>query len=93
MRYRPPSQKIGIVGITEYAQKALGDVVYVELPATGSSVEKQGAWGCLTLWEILAKDRCYRPDRRSGVRQGRLRYFRACDWQDRQDQRVARRSA
>ena len=43
MRYRPPSQKIGIVGITEYAQKALGDVVYVELPATGSSVEKQGA--------------------------------------------------
>jgi glycine cleavage system H lipoate-binding protein len=27
------SAKIGIVGITDFAQKELGDVVYVELPA------------------------------------------------------------
>ncbi|NNC80723.1 MAG: glycine cleavage system protein GcvH [Acidimicrobiales bacterium] len=27
------------VGITDYAQDALGDVVYVELPAVGSSIE------------------------------------------------------
>ena len=30
----------GIVGITDYAQEQLGDVVYVELPAMGASVEK-----------------------------------------------------
>ena len=36
-------QKIGTVGITDYAQKALGDVVFVELPTKGSEVAKQGA--------------------------------------------------
>ena len=30
----------GTVGITDYAQEQLGDVVYVELPAMGASVEK-----------------------------------------------------
>ncbi len=33
------------VGITDYAQDALGDVVFVELPATGSVVEKGGVLG------------------------------------------------
>lgn len=33
---------IGKVGITDYAQKALGDVVYVELPSEGSTVEMGG---------------------------------------------------
>ena len=32
----------GIVGITDYAQSQLGDVVYVELPAVGKSVAKGG---------------------------------------------------
>ena len=32
----------GIVGITDYAQSQLGDVVYVELPAIGKSVAKGG---------------------------------------------------
>src|SRR3954466_14350806 len=32
----------GIVGITDYAQSQLGDVVYVELPAVGKSVAKSG---------------------------------------------------
>ncbi|MCO5598637.1 hypothetical protein L7F22_052734 [Adiantum nelumboides] len=31
----------GLIGITDYAQKSLGDVVYVELPSEGSEV-KQG---------------------------------------------------
>lgn len=31
---------IGIVGITEYAQKELGDVVYVELPKINHPVKK-----------------------------------------------------
>jgi glycine cleavage system H protein len=33
---------IGTVGITEYAQSQLGDVVYVELPETGKQVTKSG---------------------------------------------------
>jgi glycine cleavage system H protein len=32
----------GVVGITDYAQQQLGDVVYVELPAVGKTVEKGG---------------------------------------------------
>jgi glycine cleavage system H protein len=31
---------VGVVGVTEYAQDALGDVVYVELPKKGDKVEK-----------------------------------------------------
>jgi glycine cleavage system H protein len=31
-----------VVGITDYAQQQLGDVVYVELPAVGKSVAKGG---------------------------------------------------
>lgn len=37
---------IGTIGITEYAQKALGDVVYVELPTVATTVatgEEMGA--------------------------------------------------
>lgn len=30
---------IGTIGITDYAQKELGDVVFVELPAIGSQLE------------------------------------------------------
>lgn len=29
---------VGTVGITQYAQKELGDIVYVELPKTGKSI-------------------------------------------------------
>lgn len=36
---------IGTVGITDYAQKALGDVVYVELPKIGAKLEKGGQAG------------------------------------------------
>jgi len=31
---------VGTVGITDYAQEQLGDIVYVELPAVGRTVEK-----------------------------------------------------
>ena len=31
---------IGIVGVTDFAQKELGDIVYVELPKVGSLVKK-----------------------------------------------------
>ena len=32
--------EIGIVGISDYAQKALGDIVFVELPDIGASFSK-----------------------------------------------------
>jgi len=31
---------VGIVGITDHAQKELGDIVYVDLPKTGSTAEQ-----------------------------------------------------
>jgi glycine cleavage system H protein len=34
---------IATVGITDYAQKELGDIVYVELPSIGDSVAKDDA--------------------------------------------------
>jgi len=33
---------LGTIGVTDYAQQALGDVVYVELPAVDSIVESGG---------------------------------------------------
>jgi glycine cleavage system H protein len=33
---------VGTVGITDYAQQQLGDVVYVELPEVGRNVAKSG---------------------------------------------------
>ncbi len=33
------------VGITDFAQNSLGDIVYVELPSVGDSVEKEDAFG------------------------------------------------
>lgn len=33
------------VGITDYAQDALGDVVYIDLPATGTRVERGQPFG------------------------------------------------
>lgn len=37
---------VGTFGITDFAQKALGDVVFVETPAVGDVVEKEGKF-CL----------------------------------------------
>lgn len=36
---------IGTVGVTDHAQNALGDVVYVELPKAGESFEAHEAFG------------------------------------------------
>lgn len=35
----------GVVGITDHAQKALGEVVYVELPKVGDRFEANGSFG------------------------------------------------
>ncbi len=36
---------VGIVGITDYAQDQLGDIVFVELPAPGTSVASLQKFG------------------------------------------------
>ncbi|MCP5042053.1 MAG: glycine cleavage system protein GcvH [bacterium] len=35
------------VGITDYAQSQLGDIVFVELPAAGSTINKDEAYGVI----------------------------------------------
>lgn len=39
--------EIGIVGITEYAQSELGDVVFVELPDIGTKLEQGKQFGTI----------------------------------------------
>ena len=36
---------VGIVGITDYAQNSLGDIVFVDAPKTGTKVEKGAVFG------------------------------------------------
>ena len=38
------STGVGAIGITDYAQKNLGDVVFVEIAGKGTEVAKQGAF-------------------------------------------------
>jgi glycine cleavage system H protein len=39
------SEGAGVVGITEYAQKELGDIVYVDLPRVGTALEQGKTMG------------------------------------------------
>jgi glycine cleavage system H protein len=47
------------VGITDYAQDQLGDIVFVELPEVGSSFEKGDEFG--TLESVKAVSELYMP--------------------------------
>ena len=47
------------VGITDYAQKQLGDVVYLELPEVGRSVNKGDVFG--TIESVKAVSELYAP--------------------------------
>lgn len=49
----------GTVGITDYAQQQLGDVVYVELPKVGSAVKKGEAFG--TVESVKAVSEVFSP--------------------------------
>jgi glycine cleavage system H protein len=51
--------EIGWVGITDYAQGELGDVVYVELPAVGSKVLQGKSFG--TIEAVKAVSDIYAP--------------------------------
>ena len=47
------------VGITDYAQGELGDVVYVDLPKKGATVAKKGVFG--TIEAVKAVSELYAP--------------------------------
>ena len=49
----------GIVGITDYAQSQLGDVVYVELPAMGTKLSAMQVFG--TIESVKAVSELYCP--------------------------------
>ena len=38
---------LAVVGITDYAQEQLGDIVYVELPQLGDAVEQSDSFGII----------------------------------------------
>jgi len=48
-----------VVGITDYAQNALSDVVYVELPRVGSTVRQGKA--CATVESVKAAEDIHAP--------------------------------
>ena len=45
--YAHPEGEVALVGITEYAQKELGDVVMVELPQVGTQVDANEEMGSI----------------------------------------------
>jgi glycine cleavage system H protein len=49
----------GRVGITEYAQQQLGDVVYVELPEVGATLKQGQSFG--TIESVKAVSELYSP--------------------------------
>ncbi|MBP6731111.1 MAG: glycine cleavage system protein GcvH [Chitinophagales bacterium] len=36
---------VGVIGITDFAQKELGDIVYVEIETVGDTIEKDAVFG------------------------------------------------
>jgi glycine cleavage system H protein len=56
-----PEEGVYVVGITDYAQGELGDVVYVELPSVGDSFDKMEAFG--TIEAVKAVSDLYCPVR------------------------------
>uniref|UniRef100_A0A0K0F7B6 Glycine cleavage system H protein n=1 Tax=Strongyloides venezuelensis TaxID=75913 RepID=A0A0K0F7B6_STRVS len=53
------NKEIGTVGVSEYAQESLGDIVYVELPEVGTNVERGDAVG--TIESVKAASDVYTP--------------------------------
>ncbi len=59
--YLKPTTEDGVflIGVTDYAQGELGDVVFIELPEPGSSFEKMDAFG--TIEAVKAVSDLYCP--------------------------------
>ena len=47
------------VGITDHAQDALGDVVYVDLPSVGDSLDAEGSFGEIESTEVRIPIFCH----------------------------------
>jgi len=54
-----PQGSTGLVGITDYAQESLGDIVFVELPKTGAQFDKGKSFG--TVESVKAVSELYAP--------------------------------
>ena len=52
-------ENIAIVGITDFAQDALSDIVYLELPSEGDSFEQEDAFGVVE--SVKAASDLYMP--------------------------------
>ncbi len=52
-------ESMGIIGITEHAQKELGDIVFVELPKVGEHVTAKETFG--TVESVKAVSEIYSP--------------------------------
>jgi glycine cleavage system H protein len=52
-------EEIGTIGITDHAQKELGDIVYVELPKAGEHVAANESFG--TVESVKAVSEIYSP--------------------------------
>ncbi|KAI8847222.1 glycine cleavage system component H [Chytridium lagenaria] len=50
---------VGTIGVTDYAQKALGDVVFIELPEVGKVISKQDNIGAVE--SVKAASDIYAP--------------------------------
>ncbi len=51
--------EVAVVGITDYAQAELGDVVFIELPQVGDSLAKDGTFGVVE--SVKAASDLYSP--------------------------------
>ena len=51
--------ELGTIGITDYAQSELGDIVFVELPEVGDSLEKGQVFG--TVEAVKTVEELYSP--------------------------------
>ena len=58
--YLKPADEQGVffVGITDYAQGELGDIVYVELPSVGSSFGKHDVFGTIEAVKAVSELFC-----------------------------------
>jgi glycine cleavage system H protein len=58
--YLKPAEEQGVfyVGITDYAQGELGDIVYVELPSAGSSFGKHDVFGTIEAVKAVSELFC-----------------------------------
>src|SRR5215470_6238242 len=54
-----PQSNTALVGITDYAQESLGDIVFVELPKAGAQFDKGKSFG--TVESVKAVSELYSP--------------------------------